>query len=246
MDDIMISFAQLRQQIVQHKSGQRMLPHYLPPEGKPGVGGPDADTELKGFHRDYDRVTGAVLTKYENGGMRQEIGRTFTQIASVQPANSYGPYLRATMLELRDVIAPRYLETIAGQRLPAPEPDAVVQQVKAGRAVDGAEVVLADLAGDLKQRPDARQDVAARLKRIGDDYQRQGDDYMAETADILAARAAALAATMRQEQLRAGVQALREREARMDFSATIDYDVPAPTREEGRAGGNGRRQAPLR
>lgn len=223
-----ISFSVLRQQIVLHKSGQRLLPDYIPPEGHPGQGGADADTELKGFHRDFDRVMEAVLTKYAQGGARQEIGRTLTQIAAVQPPNSCGPYLRATMLELREVIAPDYLPTLARQRLATPTFEQTMAALTSGRPVDGAETAIADLNAGLRQRPEARPDVPARLHQLADDYASSGDEYMAETATILAARARDFLAEKREQQLDTAVTALRQQEAMHDFSHTIDYSPTAP------------------
>ena len=223
-----ITHSTLRQQAVAHKTGQRMLPHYLPPEGRPGQGGPDAHTELQGFHRDYDRVLQAVLAKYPQGGERQEIGRTLTQLAAVQPPHSCGPYLRATMLELRDVVAPDYLRNIAQSRLAAPEAAQNLAALQGGRPVDGAETVLADLRADLARRSETRPDLTARLNNLADDYARTGDDYMAETAAILAARSRDFLASTHQQQVATAVAALQSQEALHDFSQTIDYSPQPP------------------
>ncbi len=222
-DESHISHSMLRQQAIAHKSGQQMLPHYLPQEGRPGQGGPDAHTELQGFHRDYDRVIAPLLTKYAQGGARQDIGRTLTQLAAVQKSNSCGPYLRATMLELRDVIAPNYLHNLARQRLTPTSVDVTLTAIQAGRPVDGAETVLADLRTELTRRPETKPDLQARLSSLADDYARSGDDYMAETASILAERSRGAVATMEREQIAATVAALQRQEAQHDFSQSIDY-----------------------
>lgn len=227
-DETHISHSMLRQQAIAHKSGQTMLPHYVPPEGRAGQGGPDAHTELLGFHRDYDRVIGALLTKYVAGGERQDIGRTLTQLAAVQKPNSCGPYLRATMLELRDVVAPNYLQNIARRHLTLPTAEETLAGVQAGRPVDGAETVLADLNADLRRRPEVKPDLTARLHHLSDDYARAGDEYMAETAAILATRSRDYLAAAQQQQLAEAVATLRQREAQHDFSQTIDYSPEAP------------------
>ena len=68
----------IRRVMVGHKSGQRMLPEYLPPEAQGGKGA-DHHTELMGFQKDFDVVIARTLAQFENGADRNVLAEFLTK-----------------------------------------------------------------------------------------------------------------------------------------------------------------------
>lgn len=176
--------SQLRQIMVRHKVDQQMLPEYLPPEAQNGKGA-DHETELKGFKRDFDVVIAAALGYFPNGATKSDFADYLTEQADRQGPTSAGPYLRATLLEIRNIVAPGYG---APKEQPAKSLDAetVINVLRDKHADRDSWNILDEVGSHLPKTGAAASHVAAALKTIGDDYQRAGDDFLAETADILA------------------------------------------------------------
>ena len=179
--------------MVQHKLGQDLLEEYLPPEGIPGQGGADAYTELKGFKRDYDaNILDPVIARFDAGGDRHEIADYLTQLADRQQSRSAGNYLRASLVELREMLAPDYVPPSRGASMGAANaaPNANDPAGPAISALRGkysdidAQETLDDLQRRLPQGAtvqQAQRELAALERRYGDD----DDQYRAETASML-------------------------------------------------------------
>lgn len=178
-----LSNSDIRRIMVSHKSGQRMLPEYLPPEAQDGKGA-DHHTELMGFQKDFDVVIARTLAQFENGAERNAFAEYLTKEALSQSGTSAGPYLRATLLEVRDVIAPDYLKNVAAKNITPMDAVTAIKALRDANADRDAWNVLDDIEKQLPKNATAN-DVVALLRRAGDDYGASGDDWMAETADML-------------------------------------------------------------
>ncbi|MEZ0260759.1 MAG: hypothetical protein ACAH80_07100 [Alphaproteobacteria bacterium] len=173
----------IRRIMVGHKSGQRMLPEYLPPEAQNGKGA-DHHTELMGFQKDFDVVIARTLAQFENGVERNAFAEYLTKEAISQGGTSAGPYLRATLLEVRDVVAPDYLKNVAAKTVTPMDAATAIKALRDGNADRDAWNILDDVEKQLPKNATAN-DVTGLLRKIGDDLNSAGDDYMAETADLL-------------------------------------------------------------
>lgn len=177
-----LSSSQIRQILVRHKGDQQMLPEYLPPEAQDGKGA-DAHTELLGFKRDYDRYIQSTLEKFPNGATRDDLARHLTEQANMQGGTSAGPYLRATLLEAREIIAPGYDRP--QQESPVMSAASALAALKEKHNDRESWTVLHEAEQQIPRQNATADDLARALRHVGDDYQKSGDDYMAETADIL-------------------------------------------------------------
>jgi hypothetical protein len=176
-----LSNGDIRRVMVSHKSGQVMLPEYLPPEAQDGKGA-DHYTELKGFQKDFDVVIERTLAKFPNGAGLNDFAEYLSREAISQGGTSAGPYLRATLLEVRDVVAPDYLKSIAAKTVAPMDAASAIKALRDGNADRDAWNILDDVE---KKMPKNANDVITLLRAIGNDHAEAGDDWMAETADML-------------------------------------------------------------
>lgn len=167
---------------------------YIPEEARNGKGAPD-DTEFAGFKRDFESEITAALQKfsedqYYNGVSKAEFADYLTEQARMKGSNSAGPYLAATLREVRDVVAPDYVDPVpfsapvsrfmqATSAVPVLAVDVIVQLRAKGD--DYAQDVLNDVERNL---PRAANDSMLKetLKGLVNVY---GEDYMAEVASGL-------------------------------------------------------------
>lgn len=173
----------IRRIMVGHKSGQRMLPEYLPPEAQGGKGA-DHHTELMGFQKDFDVVIARTLAQFENGAERNAFAEYLSKEAISQGSTSAGPYLRATLLEVRDAVAPDYLKNLAAKTVTPMDAATAIKALRDGNADRDAWNILDDVERQLPKNATADH-VTALLRKAGDDHGAAGDDWMAETADML-------------------------------------------------------------
>jgi hypothetical protein len=210
----------IRRIMVGHKSGQRMLPEYLPPEAQGGKGA-DNHTELMGFQKDFDVVIARTLAQFENGAERNAFAEFLTKEAISQGGTSAGPYLRATLLEVRDVVAPDYLKNIAAKTVTPMDAATAIKALRDGNADRDAWNILDDVEKQLPKNATAN-DVTALLRKAGDDHGAAGDDWMAETADILRGSISAASDKHAAVQIQAKVTELK--------SAEMPHRPAAPSR----------------
>lgn len=177
-----LSNSQIRQIMVRHKGDQQMLPEYLPPEAQNGKGA-DEHTELLGFKRDFDAYIQGTLEKFPTGASRDDLAKHLTEQADMQGDTSAGPYLRATLLEVREIIAPGYGQP--KQESNVMDAATAIEALKQKHSDRESWTILHEAEQQLPRQNATAEDLTRALRHVGDDYQKSGDDYMAETADIL-------------------------------------------------------------
>lgn len=161
--------------------------HFAPPEGVHGRGGADPTTELKGFKRDADTmIIAPMLEKFPQGGSAMDIADGLTELAYSQKNASAGAFARNMALNIRDRIAPDYLENKAADTLPKSSGSDIIQHLRDNAESPDSEQIIDNLAARLVDKSDVSPDkVVDELQRIGDEYARTGDDFLADEADIV-------------------------------------------------------------
>lgn len=161
--------------------------HFAPPEGVAGRGGADPVTELKGFKRDADpMIIEPMLAKFPQGGSTMDIADGLTELAYEQKNASAGAFARNMALNIRDRIAPDYLETRAADAQPKASGSDIIQHLRDNAESPDSGQIIDNLAARLVDKGDITPEkVVDELKRIGDEYAHTGDDFLADEADIV-------------------------------------------------------------
>ena len=165
-----------------------LKPEYIPPEGMPGQGGTDADTELRGFKRDFDVVMERIMELFPDGISKQEFADYLTRLAHQQKSNSAGPYIAATLLEVRAVVMPDYVDTSPAIKAAAATPG---DGVAASRVIeklrqtgDSYDQEVLDIVSKKLKGNATAGDLKAALGDLVREYSVH-EDYFAEVASGL-------------------------------------------------------------
>lgn len=160
---------------------------FAPPEGVAGRGGADPMTELKGFKRDADpMIVEPMLAKFPQGGSAMDIADGLTELAYEQKNASAGAFARNMALNIRQRIAPDYLDIKAADAQPKASGDDIIQHLRDNADSPDSEQIIDNLAARLVDKGDVTPDkIVDELQRIGDEYARTGDDFLADEADIV-------------------------------------------------------------
>ena len=217
--------ARIRQIMVAHKVGQAMRPEYIPPEAQDGKSLVPHSTELTGFQRDLDPYIERTLQKFPNGADSQEIAAYLTAEAMKQGPTSAGPYLRATLLELRDALAPDYFQTIAQNSLKPMSASSALAVMHAKYSEGTAEREVLDRATQNLSPAATVRDLIQRLDSVADDYDREQQDWMAETADMLWKEADGMQRADTEARLKTRVEQLKAAETAVNPAAMTGAPV---------------------
>ena len=179
--------AQLKVMIQDTIIRQEWEPAFAPPEGQFGQGGADPDTELKGFKKDaQSMIVEPMLNAFRSGGTSTEIGEALTAIAYQQQNASAGAFARNMALNIRDRLAPNFLEQKLDGMVQRTSPTEAMAQLERNITSPDGQEIMANLAARTINSPNTTMEkLLIELDDMAREYDNRGDDFMAEEADMV-------------------------------------------------------------